>query len=430
MKSASWRAVVALGLALALGSASGCEVTPEKIQQWKATQKGPAKLRAAVLDSKLKPVLRAQAAEALAEINLVDYLVKDLKTLPAAERVKVADSLAGRLITRMRGTSDQATTKVQVQAKDTLVSLRTAFGDGARAKVDQALVQWLAGDWASRGGGEHSAEKIVTSIGKAAAPVLATQIGIDNKVVLSLSELVRKTGTQADRDVAAAKLVALANEQNPPQKPTFEALGKIGSAKARAFLQRVAQKGKGDYRKWALRALKYDPDAATVPVAAAIAANAKEENGLRGAAFEALEKVPGKATEDALVPIITNDPKEIVRYRAIEAMAACCGVTGAQKLLEALQPRFNYKEGDVTDFIEKDLRKLGKKLVPVLQQSLSSKSWITRVVAVRLLGQLGSKADIPALQKLAGDRARLKGWGVATATVGAEAKAAVAKLKK
>ena len=404
-----------------------CTVTSEKIQVWKGTQKGPAKLRAAVRDTKIAPSLRVEAAEALADISLVDILTKDLKTLTAADRGKISNVLAEKLIVRMNGTSEQATTKVQIQAKDVLFSLRPVLSGGARAKVDQALVNWVSGDWIARSGGVHSAEKIVTTIGHGSAPALAARIGVDRKVVLVIARLLNKIGTPKDRQVAAQKLVALANEQNPPQKATFEALGKMRASVSRVYLQKVAKVGKGPYRAWALRALKFDPHPSTVAVAGHIAASTKEGNDTRAAAFEVLEKIAGDPTLAALGRIIAADPKALVRYRAVEAIVVCCGAKGVKQALEALPVKQKYKKGDVSDFIEKDIKRVGKAALPVLRQALTSKSWIARVIAARLLGEWGGKQDLPALRKTAGDRAKLKGWGT-SATVGSEAQAALAKL--
>ncbi|PID38000.1 MAG: hypothetical protein CSA24_00715 [Deltaproteobacteria bacterium] len=425
MKSVSCKLLL---VTLSVGLLTGCEVTAEKIKTWKGTQKGPAKLRAAVLDDKVKTDLRVMAAEALAEINLVDYLAKDLKTLAAGARDKVTGALSARLIKRMEGTSPQATTKVQIQAKDALFSLRGAFSDATRRKADEALVKWVAGDWIARSGGEHSAEKVVTTIGASAAPMLAESIGADPKVVLTIAKLLKKIGKEADRLVAAKKLVAHVMDYNPPQKASFEALGRMQAPASRAYLQKVAKVGKGEYRGWALRALKYDPDPSTIPVAGAIAGSAKEPDPLRGAAFEALETIKGAKTAEVLSKIIATDPKDLVRYRAIEAITACCGGEGVGKLLEALPSKENYKKRDVKDFIEKDIKRVGKAAVPALRKALESKSWIARVIAVRLLGQLGSKQDADALSKMTADRAKLKGWG-SPATVGSEAKAALASLK-
>lgn len=421
MKSYSWM------LLLLIGSLA-CEVTSEKIQRWKGTQKGPAKLRAAVRDTELKQKLRLEAAVALAEINLVQPLTEDFKSLDPKDRNGLGDPLADKLLAKMKGANATATTRAQMQAKDALFGLRASLGAAAQAKIDTQLVSWIASDWAARAGGEHSAEKIVRTVGKPAGKVLAEKIGSQPKVVVPMAELIGKVGAQADRDAAADRLIALAKKADAPGEQIYTALSKVGSPHAREFLVEQGQKGPTQQRIWALLALKAYPDRALVPKLAAIAADSKEEKRIRAGAFEALEKIDSKATARALAEILAKDSEEIVRYRAAEALVGCCKANGVAKLLNGLSPRYTYKKTDVVDYIEKDIKGLGGKVLPPLRAALGSKSWIARAVAVRVLGDIGKKKDLPAIEKLFNDRTKLKGWE--GATVGSEAKAAAARLRK
>ena len=413
---------------MALVSFTACQVTPEKIETWKGTQHGPAKLRAAVLDTGLTPGLRSRAALALVEIGLAGHLAQDLATLAAPDKEKLTDQLVRKLLEQMHGASEQATTKVQLQAKDALFGLRGVYSTATRAKVEAAIVAWVSGDWMARGGGEHSINKIVQVLGGVAARQLAERIGVDAKLVIAMAELIARHGTVADRERAATKLIALVKEQDPPQAATFEALGKVRSPRSRALLLTFALKGKGKYRLWALRALHYDPDPSSVAKLEAIAGAQKEAMELRGAAFEVLEKIAAPGSAEALGRILGNDSDWKVRYRAVEALCRCCKAKGVEKLLTALSSRFNYDKKDVIDLIEKDIKDLGKSALPALRAGLEAPSWIAKLVAVRLLGQMGTKADAAALKKLFDDRTRLKGKGWDSATLGSEAQAAARLL--
>ncbi len=76
-----WMALVAIGM-----SVSACEVTPEKIQQWKGVESGPRKLREAVRNERHKREVRVAAAEALVELALTDDLAAEVKEMkPAAQ---------------------------------------------------------------------------------------------------------------------------------------------------------------------------------------------------------------------------------------------------------------------------------------------------------------------------------------------------------
>jgi HEAT repeat protein len=183
---------------------------------------------------------------------------------------------------------------------------------------------------------------------------------------------------------------------------------------------------------WALYAVKLIPRAEAAKPLASMMADTKLKPRLRKAAVEALEKIPGKESQQALGEIIAKNPDETMRYRAVEAIISCCKVEGVRQLLRSLPANLKYRHEDVRDLVEADVKKLGKAALPVLREALSSKSWIARVVAVRLVGQLGSKQDVSALQKLTKDRTKLNGWSSkgTPATVGLEAQAAIKKLSK
>ena len=68
--------VIALGGAVV--GASGCDPTPEKIARWKETERGPKKLREALVQHGLDPALRAQAFAALVELGMTQEALADL----------------------------------------------------------------------------------------------------------------------------------------------------------------------------------------------------------------------------------------------------------------------------------------------------------------------------------------------------------------
>ena len=99
--------------------------------------------------------------------------------------------------------------------------------------------------------------------------------------------------------------------------------------------------------------------------------------------------------------------------------------------LERTTARLFKERADVTDFLVKDLVRIGPPGLPALKQELGSKNPIARVAAVMALGDLGGKADADVVGKLTGDGAKLGIKGFAGAgTVGAEAKAVVEKLRR
>jgi hypothetical protein len=410
-------------------SVSSCEVTSEKIQSWKQTVKGAAKIRAALRDQAQKLPIRVEAAEALCEMGLFAPLADDIKALTPGDRKKVMETLSKRLIAKMEGSNPGATTRIQIQAKDALFSLREMAEPAQRKTMEEKVVRWLLADWQKRSAGEHSADKVMTGIGAAAGLVLAETIGQGTPVVVSATML-RKVGSQQHRDEAARKLVELAARQKPPQVQTFHALGKVGSLVAVKYLEQVAQKGEFQKRVWALRALALFPHPSVIGTMKGIASDDSlkdDEALLRDEAFTVLEKIDDEQALVALSGFLDNK-EETVRYRAAEAILGGFGARGLTKLLEGLSSRYTYQKEDLVDFIEKDIQQLGTNALPPLRRALSSKSWVARLIAVRMLGRIGSKQDVTALEKLGSDSTKLKGWE-GGATVGSEAMAAAKLLK-
>ena len=409
----------------------GCEVTSDRISSWKQSENGTPKLRHAVRDPSVKLPLRVEAAEALCDIGLFIPLAEDLKAVAEGDRKQIYSGLNGRLLKRMKGSNPQATSRVQLQAKDALASLRE-FADQTELKeIDQELISWLLGDWENRNEGEYSTDRIITAIGAAAAPVIVKHLLDTPAILVVLATHLHQIGHQPSQDAAAEKLVGMAQIQKPVKLATFHALGKIGSVKAISYLNDVARKGELQHRVWALRSMALFPHPSILPTAAQIAGDTGlkgDQAVLRDEAFSILEKSRDPKGLEILCSFLESK-EELFRYQAIESIITGFGVQGLQKLLVALPSRYIYKKRDVKDFIEDQISsKLGKKAIPALLEALSSESWIARLIAIKVLGTLGSGKEGEALEKLVTDTTRLRGWD-AGATVGSEAKAAVERIK-
>ena len=408
--------------------ALGCEVTPEKIQVWKNSENGPPKLRAAVRDEAQPSEIRVLAATALAELGHFDPLKEDLRSLDDGDRKSLAGLLTKEQLARMRGASPQATSELQIHAKDTLFTLREVVGPGDRDALLDELVRWVLGDWSARRRGEHSGEKIVLARGEAAGPELVRRLTADIAAVGHLAQLLAKVGGPADREAGTARLVELAKKQKPAHPETLRALATMGVGSGRRYLLSLARgRGPAAARAAALEALALVPDPALVGPMAEIAGDDKEIGDLREWAFAVLDRIASEQTLEALGPLMAAK-EEVVRYRAAEAAVKCCGAKGVAKLLRTLPSRYAYPEQDVKDYIEKDVSELGSGALPVLREALTWDSWLARVVALRLLARMGGKEDLPRLENLANDSTRLSGW--ASKTVGGEARAAIERLKK
>jgi hypothetical protein len=83
-----------LVLALVLLGGVGCEsVSPEKIELWKGTQKGPEKIEAALRNGSVAPNLRALAAAAMVEMGSPERVDEAMNAIPANERWEILKAL-------------------------------------------------------------------------------------------------------------------------------------------------------------------------------------------------------------------------------------------------------------------------------------------------------------------------------------------------
>ncbi|MBK8480011.1 MAG: hypothetical protein IPL40_02380 [Proteobacteria bacterium] len=412
-------------------------MTSEKLQRWKETEQGPSKLAAAVADVSLALPLRTEAALALVEIQEVQRLVDALRATEAGPRAALTTPLAETLLKKLDGARARVARPTALEAKDALFSLRASLTALTRTRVDTKLLAWLLDDWAGRAGGEHSGPKIVRAIGADAGPALARGLRrADAGAALVIAELLRDLGGEADRAAAAAVVIERLREpKGIAREPAYRALALLGCPLSRTFLLAAARAGAEDGRVLALLALAKDPQLSSAPALAALAGNARVPAAVREAAFTALEPIESPVVADLLAAIIARDAAEKVRYRSVEALVACCKVAGVARLLGALPAGYSYRRLDVSDFIERDVRALGAAVVPVLRGALSSPSWIARVIAVRLLGELGGRGDVLALRPLLTDETTLRGWDGGSArarraTVAAEAEIAIQRLSR
>ena len=186
--------------------------------------------------------------------------------------------------------------------------------------------------------------------------------------------------------------------------------GGMGGVRALKFLQgKVTGKDK-DEAMMATQALGERRDPAVLPFALKIAADSHADKALRDQMFGVVEGIGGLDAEKGLLGIISSDRDEIVRYRAFESVLAARKAEGIQPGLEAFPASAAYKRVDVDDLLVKLIEKLGEPARPALVATLGSRAPLARMTAVMALEQMGRAPDAPALDKLAGDGAAIKGF--------------------
>jgi hypothetical protein len=425
-----------LALGLVLVGVMGCDgVSPEKIEQWKGTQKGPEKIEAALRDPSLAPNLRALAAAAMTEMGSPEKLDQAMPDIPANQRWEMLKTL----VPLYSKTVESAPLPKVRDARDALFSVRAYAQTEDQAKIDAVILASLEKDLKDGrlSGGRHSLDKMLVAIGPPSGPMLVRLIADPKVSFKGLAELLLKVGDEAARDKGGAALVRRAVAEGKIPNDMWIAIGTLGGANVTEFLTQKVQKSPPEEAAMAAKALQQTRYPSVLPLALKISADPKADNLVRDEMFGVVEKIGGPEAQKGLLGIIANDKKDLVRYRAYEAALEAGKLEAVVPALEAFPASLSFKHEDVVDFLVKDITKLGMPAKPEVLKALSSKSPLARLVAVLALEaplanprqSLGAASDAAAVLKLADDKASPKGLP-AGMTVGSEAKRVAAVLQK
>jgi hypothetical protein len=401
------------------------DVTADRIQQWKNTEKGPGKLEAAVKQSGLSPELRAQAAVALMEIGRPEAVDAALGGMSDGDRQAFGAAAIPRYAEVINGGGTHA-----VDARDALFDLRLHAPPAEQRQIDVVLLPSVARDLrAGRyAGGRHAIDKILSAMGPAPGPMLVQLLEEPAAPYPAIVDVLAKLDDVGVRERAGRALVARASKlpKAPPQ--LLRALGTLGGKSANEFLEARVEKAPPDEAVEAAAALQKGPrDPALVPFALRVASDFGANKLVRDQMFGVLEHVGGMEAVAGLAKIIAGDPEERARYAAFASAVEVGKQAAVPVALEAFPAKASYKPDDVADFLVKEITKLGPSARPALVQLLSSSSTLARLTAVQALQTVGSAAEAPAVKALASDRGTLKGFP-ATITVGSEASRVAAAL--
>ena len=327
------------------------------------------------------------------------------------------------------------TTRTQRQAKDALFELRSAAPDEVKAKIDDDLIAYTTLDLSGRmDDGENSSTKILTTIGPRAVPKLIELLDEPGPNQIQAAALLGQMADPSSRARAADALVAAAKKAATHQREVpddlLRAVANVGGPHGNVFLIDQAEHGADAIKEKALLALaqgaSVSGDSATLAAVLRIGADKKNPGELREPAFQIAEKCGA----DAVAPLVKlmAGADDQTRWRAAKAALVAGGAKAVAPVLEALPQGKSYKKEDFDDYVIRDLKPIGEAALPSLKTELKSSSWVARAVAVRAIGQMGKSDDAAALEPLTRDGTPLKGFA-GNATLGSEAKAAVATLK-
>jgi|HubBroStandDraft_2_1064218.scaffolds.fasta_scaffold66410_2 hypothetical protein len=411
--------------------ACSSRVSSENIALWKTTEKGPERLHDALADHSVAPKLRAEAAVALVDLGRSNEVDTILSSASADDRAEITKTLEPAYEVAMK---DPAPEKA-LAYRDALYSLRQVAVPDDQKRIDGALLPALEAqlETGKVRQGEHSLDKMLTTIGPDASAMLIRVLAAPDQPYLQAAELLSKVGDETARNRGAAELVARAPQIKAKEKDHpdlfYKELGTLGGPVAVKYLEGEVTGGKEESASLATRALGERRDPAVLPFALKVAADSKADKAVRDEMFGVIEGIGGLEAEKGLLGIISSDKEEIVRYRAFESELAARKAEGIVPGLEAFPASASYKKVDVDDLLVKLIEKVGPSAHPALVQALGSHVPLARMTAVMALSQMGGAADAPALQKAATDSSPVKGFPVGD-TVGKEAAQAAETVKK
>lgn len=393
--------------------ASACEdVSHDNIDKWGHTEKGPGKLVGVLKSAEHSPALRAHAAQVMVELDRFGDIKDILEGLDEKPRQEIMAELATRLweLARINKELDIPNSS-QTRAKDVLF-FTIDFADApTQAKMADYLVEWfVGGHYEGRAtAGKVSGAMAIRRVGKSSAERLLNRA----RGIIS-----RPPGEDGKRDQLGEELL--------------KALALSGSPDALEFLMQLVHKPRGDTslpgRAIAAMHFAYVEPVGMDPVGgSSIAAIAKKleaiyyNEGQSATIRNDSSALLGTLEATKCIPIFARmirHPGQEAEYRWVGTRlgAKCGGAQGIEAITSALPVSVDYERGMLSKYLWDHIWEGGdkKKIATAAGALLESKSWVSRVTGIELLGMLGKDGNVPEnielIRALAGDQHLLKNW--------------------
>lgn len=392
----------------------GCEgVSHENIDRWPSTQKGPGKLRDALQDSQLEPDLSAHAGRNLIQMDETAFVIEAFGKMSETRRQAVLDKLVRRLWrdARIEGELTMPSPD-QVAAKDALFALRKLATGEVQSTIDENLVDWLTGGYyaARARQGAARGSLIVRTIGAKAAPKL---LAVGKFILVS----------PADTAGRLAKI----------EDPLLIGLAATGDPDAVDFLLDLMNVERNDdtlsqrvidalHLAYVSNENLFDvaDGKALIPHVGRLASLAQDETRdprLVNDAIRIIGAVGAPACIKPLVELIAF-PHENENFLWVAANSALqCGKSQAiVPVADAIPQGGSYTRKELAGALWVPMAVLDDKQNVAKQARilLESQSWVSRIIAVELLGELAlassAASDAEQIARLGDDKTPLRGW--------------------
>ena len=443
---------VSLLVGISITYLAGCKVTMERVQKWKK-KKDYARLQKCLTDKDLSTKIRTACGFALFDLGKsygVENMLARVAKRSSSEAAKLAEVMAKHYLPLVKDDSDES-----VRAKDALFVLRSFTGPELRRKIDEKIVRWYVAHYTTVAtAGEHSAKKVFKTLGAEGAEILAQVVPLTAPGLYAYATQVRQSGSSKARDILAGRIVALLKKE-PSRQGSAEIVYALGQACGKAtvpYLENLALHGMNwKVRRNALIGLQLCPAKSSLKVAASILKEIQSsalsgklvelpsfhdgKAGVVGQCYNLLEtvarakdlKVDWKTDLEPIFREILSARAQaqlsdkvleqalLIRYQGAEYAIYLGKLEGLKLVFEALPPDEPSKEAYVNAPAAAAKEKLNteplrSKAIALAKDALKGQSLTAKIVAIKVLGALGTKKDADALSALTKDRTPLPGW--------------------
>lgn len=401
----------ALTIAVALFLAAGCEKTnDENIDKWTRTQKGPGKLKKAMIDEDLDADLSAHAAANLIKMQQDNEVRAALEKMSPARRTQVIGKLAPRLWDIARIENDKNLPNAQqIIAKDALISTRKLADDSQKQQIDNYLIDWYA---------------VESYEGRA---TVGATLG---------ATVMRMVGPAAGKklmSVANSVLAAPGQEKvkNRIGDELMLGLAASGSTEGVKFLLDLVKLDRGDptQSKRAMAALYktyVDPQglfdiASPEPLVSSLdqLVSIAKDDALPGQVInDAVALIRAVGAPACFAPLVgmVKIPHRESRFKYVAAFNAlkCGGAKSITEVVRALPDQGAYVKEELQGSVSGEIARMSPKdqVLAALRELLGDKSTVARWVAIEALAAMKSTEDASKIAALSGTKDKLVGyWG-------------------
>lgn len=400
-KTSAW-AVLALCILLF----SACSTTNADVDKWANSVGGEKQIAKIMSNLENEQSVRIYAAQKLVSLQQVELMVATLKGMPKNSRANLVN-LSGGEIGKMLRHPDM---KVQAAAKDTLYMYMSMEQNAIKKNTRQAIMDWYGSEFEKKfSKGKFSGFTVLSSMGSAAGPVLATIFEKNEKMRVKVAKIIEKIDDKA-LTAKISKIMIGWYEKDKKLSPEILELAcyvrdphLTGIMNAYLLDQKKALKD----RLNVANTLTFHPSSKSIAVATRIFINRREPVELRGIAIELVEKAGDKSLLEYLLPFIAD---EDVKWAAFAAVLKLGGVEAIEPAFKKLNPKVKYWRDDY-DVARRHLKKLDKTAAEKLVPFLSSKH--VPIVALALIGlQYTADAELAekSIKPLFEDKRKIKNY--------------------